>query len=515
MPSESSSSSCESDKEWTKRRRVTGLTGREYEYKQLADLQVGDKKVNTIGMVKEFKPPAMTRGSDYYSSLTLIDESDPKVGTKCVLFNKDINKLPHVKREGDIVCLHRVNISSYNCQTQVQGQRYSSAIRFSGEINKKIKPHTGSLSFTCALVERERVREFREWAREQSKENLQSLQSVSPGDYFDLVCQVVSITISKVPRCTVLTVWDATPHSLQCKELNLEKISEEEYPIVKEDQKLVETSEGYVTNVVIYNKKCINKALKLYPGQFVYLKSLHASMVDSDSDLIEICIHKENGTLSSSTRIEILKPKDKLCRDLEEKIEAVNRPVTTACHPNQPLCSVGEIVSYDDFLPAKFRCRARVLKVNALSLEDMVLVNCTQCDSFEPISHDMEIDVNGVAKKPCSVCSNSSPSYPSCQYYFKMTITDKSGELELEVSHEQALQLFNNLRPTNFYQYQELRYELMRKVYALTGGNNPFSKVVEVSEQNRPHPWVDCCVLSLNYNGSIYHCLFDTELKSS
>lgn len=518
MESDSSSSNAEddSDREWNIRQQHSTATGRGYEYTNLADLRIGEKKKNIIGVVKEFKMPSLTHGSDYYSTLTLMDESDPLVGTKCLIFNKSPPKLPQVKRVGDIVCLHRVNVNSYNYQTQLQGVRYSSSIRFSGNVSKKILPTTGSVTFTCSVVEKQRVRELREWARTQRREEaLHALEAVAPDKYFDLVCQIVSLTISKVPRCVVLTVWDGTPHSLHCKNIKLVKKHEEGYPIVKEDPGLSEDSEGYQAHVMVYNKKCISKGAKLLPGQFVYLQNLHSAVVDGEgsSDVLELCMHKEDGALLDMLppRIEVLDKRDVLYAAQEKRLEQALTAVTTTRHPGVAFSTVDTITSYVQPLPAKFRCRAKLLRVNTPSLEDMVVANCSECGHMAVVSREQEMDISGVAKDPCSVCSRSGNKQvcQSCQFYFKITLGDTSGSMEVDVAHEEAVKLFGDLRPNNFYQYQDMRYRLMEKVYCLTGGNAPFG----ASGVSKPRPWIDCCVLAVNYDGSVYYCLFDTELN--
>lgn len=519
----STSDSGESDTEWLAKGHKTDQPGRLYQYTLLEDLQEGDKKVNVFGVVKEFKPPVPSCGSDYYSTMTLVDETNPRVGVKCIIFNKSPDKHPHLKRDGDVICLHRVNIKSHNYQIQIQGTSYSSTIRFSGDKNKKVKPHTGSISYTFTVVERKRVRELREWSWRQRKEDhLKKLQNVGLNDYFDLVCQVVSVTISKVPRCTVLTVWDGTLLNLNCRNPTLEKKYEEGYPIVKDDEQLAESSEGYRASIIIYDKICISKALKLLPGQFVYLKNLHASVVDRITDLVEICIHgvhQDGIPFYTAGKIELLSKHKELYDDIKSEIEKTNMPVAITRHQNQPLCTIAEIISYAGPLPTKFHCRAKVLSITSSSLEDMVLVHCSQCDKLESVSHDREMDGNGVSKEPCSICfglDQHTTSHPSCIYYFKMVLRDRSGEMEVEVGNAQALQLFNRMRPNNFYQYQTVRYQLLEKVYILTGGNVPFisggTGGVPAAQQ-KPRPWIDCCILAANHDGTIYHCLFDTRLK--
>ena len=62
-----------------------------------------------------------------------------------------------------------------------------------------------------------------------------------------------------------------------------------------------------------------------------------------------------------------------------------------------------------------------------------------------------------------------------------MTLGDASGEVMVEVGHQQAMELFGCIRPNNFYQNQQLRFQLSDVIYGRTGGNNPFSAGVAVA----------------------------------
>jgi hypothetical protein len=516
----------DSDVEWNRRQQQQqrqqrgkhGTTGRLYKYKNLQDLSVGDKKVNIIGVVKYFKPPALTRGTDYYSMLTLLDETEPRVGVRCVMFNRNTEKLPQVKRVGDIVCLHRVSVGTYNCQVQVQGVRFSSVIRFSGDVGKKISPCTGSASFTCTSIEKQRVKELRAWARTQRREAMHCLRGVIPGEYFDLVCQVVSVTISKVPRCTVLTVWDATPHFLRCRKVRMEKLHEEGYPIVKDDPKLSDDSEGYHVYVVVYNKKCRRKANELSPGRFVHLQSLHTSQEDSDGT-VEISMQEEGDAVFSDCpppRIEVLDRKESIRSALEKRIECSLEPVTITQHHDQPLFTLAGITGYTGPFPVKFRCRMRIRRILSPSLEDMVFVLCKQCSHAEVVSPAKEMDSDGTARNSCAVCSGGDSSErPVCQFYFKMAVSDRTGSLDVGVAHEAALQLFNNLKPNNFYQYQEERYHLLEKLHSLTGGHAPFATAGAGGDGSGGRPWIEGCVARIEHQDTVHYLLFDTELRQN
>ena len=108
---------------------------------------------------------------------------------------------------------------------------------------------------------------------------------------------------------------------------------------------------------------------------------------------------------------------------------------------------------------------------------------------------------------------------PSSKLYFKITLGDASGEEMVEVGNQQAMELFGDIRPNNFHQYQQLCFQLSDVIYGMTGGNNPFSAGgavaagTDVDQGHGVRPWLDCCVLAERHNESIHYCLFDTLLK--
>ena len=89
-----------------------------------------------------------------------------------------------------------------------------------------------------------------------------------------------------------------------------------------------------------------------------------------------------------------------------------------------------------------------------------------------------------------------------------MAVSDRTGSLDIEVAHE----LFNNLKPNNFYQYQEERYHLLEKLYSLTGGNAPFATA---DDRGGGRPWVEGCVARVEHEDSVHYLLFDTELRQN
>lgn len=90
-------------------------------YTRLADLKVNGV-VNIYGVVKFFKSPFKTKGSDFVCCLSLVDQSFDNLDKsfKCVLFSKSKEMLPLIKSVGDIVRFHRLAVSQY--QGELQGK---------------------------------------------------------------------------------------------------------------------------------------------------------------------------------------------------------------------------------------------------------------------------------------------------------------------------------------------------------------------------------------------------------
>ena len=518
---ESSSSSVDSDVEWRPKRAKRGKTGRGYEYKKLADLRSGDKKVNIFGVVKEFTPPVQSRGTDLCSVLTLLDESDPLVGVKCINFNRIEDKLPQVRKVGDVVSLHRINVEEYRLFTQVTGSSFSSSQRFSGQVEKSFKVHTGSFSYTFTSTDRARVKELRSWFLKRNRNLLcRQLESVSPGTPFDLVCQVIAVTQEKEQDCVILTVWDGTKCSLSTPK---RRLVEHDLLLSKCNPAFDALACGFEQQVVVYDKMLFNDVTKLKPGDVALLHNVNA--VTSSSNNFELSIHSPSSDPTNTSlytnlkkMIEILPERDYAYDELKQQLIVATAPdtfVTFTSNKSVPLLSLSELKSYEA-VPTKCRCHVKVLGVATPSLEETVRLRCSFCDVLSPIQPDMDINEDGVSNKPCSVCVecgqylSESPN-PCCVFLFQLQVTDMSGTVvSLHVAKEEATRLLNGTCPTNYYQHQQARYHLMQKLFTLTGDNRPFNCNVT----DNPRPWVECCVLKLKHGRNMYYFMFDTELNT-
>ena len=88
-------------------------------YTKLADLKA-NTIVNVYGVVKFFKSPFKTRGSDFVCTLSLADPSLDSLekSFKLVLFSKSKEMLPLVKSIGDVVRFHHIGVGVFKGELQ-------------------------------------------------------------------------------------------------------------------------------------------------------------------------------------------------------------------------------------------------------------------------------------------------------------------------------------------------------------------------------------------------------------
>ena len=497
----SSSSSCD-DLEVTWSPKKASPT--RYEYSKLADLQPGLKKVNIIAVVKEFEKPRNTRGNDFFSSMTLVDESNPHVGVRCSVFQSSKERLPCLKREGDIVCLHRVNTNEHRNEMRIEGPKFSSSLRFSSNVGRKIKPCTGSVSYTFTSVERQRVRELRKWLlKEKRSRNAKKMESIANNQMFDLLCQVVCISYSLPIHQTTLSVWDGTICPLTFKSQTLENADV--------SSSLMASVGPELQQQITFQGK-LSSQVKIKPGSYVFITNIEASSQDG-SGIAELRV-----TRDISKCIDIISVREYGHSELKDQLEcalAAQSVVTSTPHDDLVLSTLEKVQNSQALDgPCKFYCKAKLVCVLTPCVEDMVRLHCEQCGLFETVTKSSSIDTSGISTVPCPDCHEAGQWLPescppTCMYLVQLLLRDNTASLVVHVPHAEAIKLFHRLQPTNFYRYQTKRYELMKMLYKLSGGNPPFSQQCS----QRARPWIACCLLKVVEGKKAYYCVFDTCLK--
>lgn len=132
-----------------------------YVYTPLNHLKDGTI-VNLYGVVKFFKPPYISKGTDFCSVVTLVDPSNAKL--TCSLFSGNLDSLPKIYKVGDIVRFHRIKIREYNGQMQGITSAGFASLAFDGTVGAPIVPRTSTKGYSFMDEEQKTVEDLRIWA---------------------------------------------------------------------------------------------------------------------------------------------------------------------------------------------------------------------------------------------------------------------------------------------------------------------------------------------------------------
>ncbi|XP_010158943.1 PREDICTED: protection of telomeres protein 1-like, partial [Eurypyga helias] len=161
-----------------------------YVYTSLNHLKDGTT-VNLYGVVKFFKPPYVSRGTDYCSLVTLVDPCNVKL--TCTLFNGNLDALPKIYKVGDVVRFHRIKIRQFNGRMHGITSVGFASLTFDGTVGAPIVPRTSSKVYTFMDEEQKIIEELRVWAASNllTSGPPAKLCDVQPMLFFDLTCQLV------------------------------------------------------------------------------------------------------------------------------------------------------------------------------------------------------------------------------------------------------------------------------------------------------------------------------------
>ncbi len=448
----------------------------------------GQKKVNIIAVVSDLSEPAPTRGTDIYCLMRLIDESCPS-GIKCISFARSAELLPKVRRCGDILSLHRVYVEEYNHSLQIVCNGFCSTLRFSGHVGRSLRPLTTSVTYTLTKSDKRRVKELRTWYQ-QGHCTISKLEGITIDGSFELICQLVQV--SEKDSHQVLTVWDGTKAtlSLHTQETVAATVKS------RDTQVLRALSFGFMHRVVIKDSSLCQTVSALKPGCVLRIKTI---TIERD----ELCL------AAGCNCVDVVQLTDPAHSRLLASLRRAGNSapsVTTTPNLTAPYITVSSLCNRTN-VPLKAHLRVKMLCMVTPCLEDMVHLRCSQCGLLAPLTLHTAVDSEGVALEPCPHCPQK--PFPNCSYDFQVAVADESGEVAiLHANRDKAVMLLGGLVPTNLYRNQSIRYELLHRLYFLTGQNNPFNLVTE-----KPRPWIDCCVFKHQHDGCYYNIIFDTDLE--
>ncbi|XP_076185813.1 protection of telomeres protein 1 isoform X1 [Aptenodytes patagonicus] len=373
--------------------------------------------VNLYGVVKFFKPPYVSKGTDYCSVVTLVDPSNVKL--TCTLFNGNLDCLPKIYKVGDIIRFHRIKVREYNGQMQGITSVGFASLTFDGTVGAPIVPRTSSKVYTFMDEEQKTIEELRVWAAS----NLSisgpavKLSGVQPMLFFDLTCQLVGK--AKVDGSSfLLKVWDGTkcPYPtwkvpVEARDLEGEKI-------------LLHQLRNLTVDILVYdNHVQLAKSLKI--GSFLRIYSIHPKQASADNeDVSQIEFHLHGGTcygrgigvlpesnpdvkelkaflesvdLADSQNMESMSSVEldgtfNSVTDLESHLRRCQQLSVTVLTDHQDLNNTELKTILNSTAPQQYRIRAKLRTYKPQKLYQSIKLHCSKCNSLQEVPDGDDFD---------------------------------------------------------------------------------------------------------------------------
>ncbi|NXM32719.1 POTE1 protein, partial [Oxyruncus cristatus] len=387
-----------------------------YVYTPLNQLKDGTI-VNLYGVVKFFKPPYVSKGTDYCSVVTLVDPSNAKL--TCTLFNGNPDSLPKIYKVGDIVRFHRIKIREYNGQMQGITSGGFASLTFDGTVGAPVVPRTSSKMYTFMDEEHKTIEELRVWAASNISVPgpAAKLSSVQPMLFFDLTCQLIGK--AKVDGSSfLLKVWDGTkcPYPtwrvpVEAKDLEGEKV-------------LLHQLRNLMVDILVYdNHVQLAKSLKI--GSFLRIYSIHTKQASADNeDVSRIEFHLHGGTCYGRG-IRVLPESNPDVKELKAFLESVdlagsqNMESMSSVELDDTFSGFTDFESYSQrcqqlsvtvltdhqhlkntelktvitsAAPQQYRIRAKLRTYKPQKLHQSVKLHCSKCNSLQEVPDGDEFD---------------------------------------------------------------------------------------------------------------------------
>ncbi|XP_006896143.1 PREDICTED: protection of telomeres protein 1 [Elephantulus edwardii] len=469
------------------------IPGSNYAYTPLNQLKDGTV-VNVYGVVKFFKPPYLSKGTDYCTVVTIVDQTNVKL--TCMLFSGNYEALPIIYKNGDIVRFHRLKIQVYKNETQGITSSGFSALTFEGTLGAPVIPRTSNKVFTFTSEDHKRVEALREWASHHISPSSALLQlcEVQPMQYFDLTCQLLG-KAGVDGTSFLLKVWDGTRTPFPSWRVLLEGAA------LEGDLSQIRRLKNLAVDVVVYdNHVHVAKTLKI--GSFLRIYSLHTKLQSVNSETQSTSLNLEfhlHGGTSYGRGIRVLPESNSDVDKLKKVLESVDLTATQHLNPVcesqcedsiQSMSSSGSVSPYEmerclqlfatvltdhNYLektplcailkqkaPRVYRIQAKLRSYKPRRLFQSVKLYCPECHTLQEVPQDSDLETilqESATKTPDSKLQNTS-LYDSNTW----TVKDDPGERKVAIHFVKN----NNTLPFSHKYLILTEGAILREIYSLS-----------------------------------------------
>ncbi|MEJ1269866.1 hypothetical protein NN561_000684 [Cricetulus griseus] len=379
--------------------------------------------VNVCGVVKFFKPPYLSKGTDYCSVVTIVDQTNVKL--TCTLFSRNYEDLPVIYKVGDIVCFRGLKIQVYKNELQGISHYGFASLTFDGALGSPAVRHTSSKSFNFTVLDHHMVEALRAWActHVSASSTLLQLSDAQPMQYCDLTCQLLGK--AQVDGASfLLKVWDGTMTKFPSWRVCIQDLAFEG------DLGHILRLQNLVVDIVVYDNH-VQTAKSLKIGSFLRIYSLHTKLqpINSESmtSLVRLEFHLHGGT-SYGRGITVLPESNSDVDQLKRALESVDlttiQPSNDTCqsenedHCLTPSSSKSDLVSLYEVercqqlcatnhhylektplcailkekAPQQYRILAKLRSYEPKRLFQSVKLLCPKCHSLQEVPYEENVD---------------------------------------------------------------------------------------------------------------------------
>ncbi len=506
------------------------------ELRPINQLILGIRNVGLIGLVKFYKPPSESRGRDCYIIIHVVDESSPSTGITCLIFNPSKEKLANMGRVGAVAIVKGVRIETQRDSTanlQAFGHEHTLVGVFAGAESNVIPNRIGTW-YDLTSAEKRRIEELRLWSKREGPLLLSSqLEEVTPGHYFNTVCQVAAMAVLQEQRCAVLSVVDGTSSKMPLRELNLTKFKQnweiDSVPDIYYAYHLL-THDVWISNIAQLDVEAgdVVNMINVYSFQYPPRQSVQGGVMVMDPPQVELRLFDREGSivrLEEDSREET-KFKESLPAihgvfplwrtpdqsDFDDEAEGV---VCTIVDDSAPQATLEEIKNSEN--GSAFLAEVEVKLIKPGALDDIISHDpvCPSCG----VGREGEVQDENGRNNPQCLKDGATLRY---ELTFSLLLSDESGQLEVEVNSTESRRLLSKIiAPGDLAPNQETKEKVSDVFYKLTGGNDPFFAVPTDPRYHYTRPTFQCGIKknvnpSRASNGEVCnYCLVNTIIDQS
>ncbi|XP_020530361.1 protection of telomeres protein 1a isoform X2 [Amborella trichopoda] len=450
-----------------------------------------NQKVNIFGVVKEFGMPKKSKGTDFVCRLEIMDMSRGEPVLPVTFFAPSMEKLPHVKSNGDIIRLHRVLVK-YHLHKSIFpyllgliniftgevyarfNKKFSSFSLFEGKSGKRFIPYQFSSSPYITDHDRKYITQLRTWLKNFEFQKghdkyLTQFSGICHGKYCDLVCKILHICKVSEDE-TVVVLWDGTDTPPIPLETNHD---------IEAEQNASLQSEPFLPRDVLSTFPSIGSVVRVSIGK---------SLDDLLQQLQTTC---------------------QWVRFRKVKIQPILGFWQVVLLPNSTLCPLSMDDHFANFYQSAYETRisSSLLRMPYSCVpapspithhQDAPLSSLREILTHAKVTYKYKCIVRVIAIDPRHAADFFSKSSRSPVYAIRMTLEDPTARIHANLFAEDGEKFFGGYPPTD---------ELQAKVNKLLGVTED-SKELGVQRSVKDHLgdqksnslrgplWVECCIKS-------------------